>query len=316
MDFSWSTILDSIKGDQSLETQMAQREMQNRQKMMMDISQEAERRRATKVQEQHQTDTLAENSEYRKAVQAATQQQRDIQEKDRQTTERRNRYNTTHDNLAPGQHVGKDVKDLVSEFEGGGAFTPSLPEGQVGAVDPNSEPSDWIYKKHQAEVAALKAQHDQELRDAADARAKEAEGRDKERLKIAQDAEARQKVAAEDLHRKRQEAAAKAGKVVGGIPADLRQSFNNRVKEIYSGGQATFPWQSDEENQLSATQKAYEEFAKAFPDKVKPQSSGLSQEAKPAAPPPPGGREGGPGVVGPKETPEQRLQRLLNTPTK
>lgn len=160
--------------DQSLEGLMAKQDLSKKIALLNDVVR-------TKQQKTIADDSRAEKSREFDIRQKELGEIRDERlsrqatiDKDRQDTMKRTRYNTIHDNLKPGDRMkrGPDF-DLMGEFGTGGQFE----------ADPN-DPDAMIYQRHQFEQGQAKLKLDEELR-------KAQEGREKERLKLAQDADKR-----------------------------------------------------------------------------------------------------------------------------
>lgn len=173
--------------DQSFEGLAAKRDLTKKIALMRDVAQmginkQQEEARAAEREKEfglRREDTLAQRAE--------TSRLREQGEKDRQTTEKRNRYNTIHDNLKPGDRMkrGPDL-DLMNEFGTGGQFS-----------DAQDDPEAQIYQKHQFEQAELKRKQDEEVATAREKRAVEDQKRQDAQFKLQEQAAKRAEQTAE-----------------------------------------------------------------------------------------------------------------------
>lgn len=190
MNFDWLSALGAQ--DQSIESSMARSSMLKemepllrakalQQQQAQEEAQQAERQREFDIRTQ---ETQAQRDE--------TKRLREQAEANRKLTERRNRYNTAHDNMKPGDRLPKDAEAvaLEQEFVPGNQFEP----------DPNDPEHYVIYRKHEYDIARAaadrkiaedairekRAAEAEALRVKADKRAEAEEGRRVEREKRAQ----------------------------------------------------------------------------------------------------------------------------------
>lgn len=164
--------------DNSFESQLAQRDLTKKLALLQSV-QAQKQAQAEKQREfdERQADTQARMAE--------TTRLRDDAANDRKTAEKRNRYNTVHDNLKPGDRMkkGPDM-DLMNEFGTGNQFSPAT-----------DDPDALIYQEAAWKQAQLDHEKAGKLKDAQEQRAiedqkaqREAEKRDAERLKFQRDA--------------------------------------------------------------------------------------------------------------------------------
>lgn len=214
--------------DNSFEAQLAQRDLTKKLALLENVKSGNEQRRQQKEEfDLRRQDTLAQRDE--------TKRQREIAEKDRLATEKRNRYNTVHDNLKPGDVMrrGPDF-DLMNEFGTGNQFTPA-------ADDPDA----LIYQELAWKQAQLKAEHDKKIQDATQARAEAENKRQEKELAIREKGEARAAKADEQNTKLRQQRIDKAQKelttTMEALPIHLRGAVKARAEELIKEGQQYWP---------------------------------------------------------------------------
>lgn len=165
--------------DSSFESQLAQRDLTKKLALLQNTKQD----QASNEMRQREFDARMAETQ---ATHAETQRQREVTEADRKTAEKRNRYNTVHDNLKPGDRMkrGPDF-DLMNEFGTGTQFTPAT-----------DDPDALIYQEKAWKQAQLDHETAVATKAAAEKRAAEDQKMQQHQQKIAdQDAANRQKAA-------------------------------------------------------------------------------------------------------------------------
>lgn len=272
MGISWTTALGSL--DDSLESQMAQRDLSKFELMMQQLGQDQERKRSNQQRERLEQEQMAQQAEQIRESRAERLANQAELKRRSEVDDERQKFGAIP--LAPGYATDDpDTLSLAKKY-GANDWTPD--EGPVS----EGSRQRFVYQRRQHEDALHKLQQ-QELRQEEDRKYRESDEKRRESEEGRQRKEFDLKTrAADDLHKKRTEAASNAGKLLSKIPPELRQSFNKRVQEIYSSGQTINPFDTEEGNQLTATKQAYEEFTKAFPQQVQPVTSGLPTKTPPS----------------------------------
>lgn len=275
MAIDWNVALGSM--DQSLEAMLARRDVTRLQNMLLNVEKEAEQRRQFEADQDYRTKSLAETMALRKAQQDALLENRRQLEESRRTDDERSKFNL----LKPGDVVSAEDFKTHSKYAPANAFTE---DDQLGG---------FVYRRQEAE------------REAAEALRKE--NNERERLKLAEEANRRAEQAAAraekeqqrrdrdekrrvDVHNKKMADLNK--KLDEVVPVHLRPQFNKAVEdEMKSSIFDIGDWFGEAQAREAAIDAVYKKWEK----------QGL---IKPTAIPP----------ANPKdftETPQQKRDRLL-----
>lgn len=227
MNINWGTVLGSM--DDSLESQLAMRDMTNMNQILMGLSKEAEQRRQFEEGQKLEKLKHQENVEYRKSVQEDTRTQREKMEREREADNKRSLYGALTSGRRPGDRVSRGTLDKIAEFEPG---TPDY------APDPN-DPMTYVYKIKEAEMALAKAKADADAEAERRRFAAEDQKMQRERLELARKDEERKDKAEERAEKKftqqtesHEKRMAKIASEANKLPPMLNTQFNKLTEDI------------------------------------------------------------------------------------
>lgn len=295
MPISWSTALGAQ--DQSLEAQMARRDVSKLQNMLLNVSKEGENRRQFGEEQKFKEKQLEETSALRKSQQEYLQHERQAAAERARIDDTRQNYTALTSGQKPGMSYTASQMPLIREH------------GREADYEQNpNDPNRFIYMRHEAERLAAKAKQDEELEIAREKRQQEAQKIAQAQLELSRkageradkDAERRDK--AYDARQRAIDAKANELTITG------RQKVAAKVRDIEKAIQpggglfGVFGGLAPED----AMTKKMDMIESLYNEE-------LDKERKfKGMPPLMGGRGAAPGAGTPQgETPEQRIQRLL-----
>lgn len=306
MDLDWLTTLGVA--DQSLEAQLARRDLSKKLAMVKDLAEMTQRKRVTDQEMGLREKALEEQGLLRRATQAQTQAYRDEMTRRANVDDERQDYNTLSDNLqrqvANGVAPTLDEKSatLMRKHGEGGAITDRQIAGSPpGEGDDSQMQFEHVYRQHEADVAASKAKMAEQIKAEQEKRAKRDQQIQERELKLREDAatraeneekrkQAREKDRQQAVNDKRKQLDASLKK----LPPQLGPAVKKRAEEIISQRSSILdmlPWADKEDSVTDAWIEAYTEVAdKAAKQGIIPAGPGPAVQPGPS-----GGRGGGSG---------------------
>jgi len=274
MAIDWLTALGSA--DQSLEANLARRDVSKLQQLLMAAAQEKTQKEQFGEKMELERKSLTEQMALRRQAQEAMQLERDKQATERDVDNRRQRAFGIHGTLQPGGSIAQTEMPLMQEFGLEKDFSPD-----------EADPLKFVYQAEQFKQKLAQAESQETIRQKAEERAQQAQilqqkaaERDEKRLQMAQKDQERRNQAEQRNQEKHRQNMQKLNKqATDDVPVHLRPQFNKLVEDkIKENEPGWFDFTSEAYGREQAIREALDEIKKLVPGAVK---------ATPASPPAP-----------------------------